>query len=141
MWSRQCGPALGCSRAPESGTSRRVCVRSIGVRSVRTDGETESVLQQECSTGHGPRLSERAPVMLHAAMKWGTAVRSELIAHLDCRVRRTAWVAHAEEECGIHVLGASIHLVTTRDVVSFAFVTSDSSQSSPRECLFLVDTV
>ena len=32
-------------------------------------GETENVSQQEDSTGHGPRLTERAPVTLHAAMK------------------------------------------------------------------------
>ena len=32
------GPALECSRAPESGKSRGVCVRSIGVCSVSTDG-------------------------------------------------------------------------------------------------------
>ena len=29
-------------------------------------GEAESVSQQEDSTGHGPRLAERAPMMLHA---------------------------------------------------------------------------
>ena len=36
-------------------------------------GEAESVSQQEfsISTGHGPRLVERAQMMLHAAMKTG----------------------------------------------------------------------
>ena len=34
-------------------------------------GEAEGVSQQEDSTGHGPRLAERPPVMLHAAMKVG----------------------------------------------------------------------
>ena len=36
-------------------------------------GEAESVSQQEFSksTGHGPRLAERAQMMLHAAMKTG----------------------------------------------------------------------
>ena len=39
VWSQQTRPALGCSRAPESGKSRRgVGVRSIGVCSVRTGG-------------------------------------------------------------------------------------------------------
>ena len=33
--------------------------------------EAESVSQQEDSTGHGPRLAERARMMLHAAMKVG----------------------------------------------------------------------
>ena len=40
-------------------------------------------------------------MMLHAAMETVyTAVRSELISHLDCQFRRKAFVAHAEEECG-----------------------------------------
>ena len=39
VWSQQTRPSAGGrSRAPESGKSRRVCVRSIGVCSVRTDG-------------------------------------------------------------------------------------------------------
>ena len=46
-------------------------------------GEAESVSRQEDSIGHGPRLAERAQMMLHAAMKMGkTAMKSELIAHL-----------------------------------------------------------
>ena len=48
-------------------------------------------------------------MMFHAAMKteW-TAVRSELIAHPDCRLWRNAFDAYAEEECEIHVLARVI---------------------------------
>ena len=50
----------------------------------------------------------------------------ELIAHLDCRVRRRAHGAHAEEECGDSRIWRGYYLVTTRGVSSFALVTSDS---------------
>ena len=56
-------------------------------------------------------------MMLHAAMKTGwTAVRSELFAHLECRFRRKALDAHAEEECGDARAGECNCLVTTGDV-------------------------
>ena len=41
----------------------------------------------------------------------------------------------------IHVLGASIYLVTTRDVLSSASVTSVSFPAKSTGVLFLVDTV
>ena len=50
----------------------------------------------------------------------------ELIAQLDCRVRRRAHGAHAEEECGDSRIWRGYYLVTTRGVISFALVTSDS---------------
>ena len=89
-------------------------------------GEAESVSRQEDSTGHGPRLAERAPNDVACSDESGvTAVRPELIAHLDCRFRRKAFDAHAEEECGDTRAGECNCLVPTGDVLSFAFLTSD----------------
>ena len=80
--------------------------------------------------------------MLHAVMKMEkTAVRSELIAHLDCRFRRKAFDAHAEEECGDTRAGECNCLEATGDVLSFALVTSDSYPARSTGVLFLVDTV
>ena len=50
-------------------------------------------------------------------------MRLELIALLDCRFRRKACDAHAEEECGDTRAGECNCLVMTRDVLSFALVT------------------
>ena len=62
-------------------------------------GETENVPQQEYSTGHRPRLARQAAS--NAATEHGeTAVSQELIAHLNCLIRRRARDTHAEEECG-----------------------------------------
>ena len=61
-------------------------------------------------------------MMLHAAMKMEkTAMRSELIALLDCRFRRKACDAPAEEECGDTRAGECNCLVTTGEVSSFAW--------------------
>ena len=93
-------------------------------------------------TGHGPWLAERAQLMWHAAMKMGkTAVRSELIAHLDCRFRRIAFDAHAEEECGDSRADECNCLVTTGDVSSFASCDVRLLSSQVHECAVLVDTV
>ena len=76
-------------------------------------------------------------MMLHAAMKLGkNAVRSELIAHLDCRFRRKAFDAHAEEECGDTRAGECNCLVTTGDILTFALVTSDSFPAKSTSVLF-----
>ena len=70
--------------------------------------------------------------MLHAAMKMvKTALRSESIAHLDSQFRRKAFDPHAEEEYGDTRAGECNCLVTTGDVLSFAFATSDFFQPSP----------
>ena len=86
--------------------------------------EAESVSQTgvlHIHRGHGPRLAERPQMMLHAATKTGqTAMRSELIAHLDCRFRRKAFDAHAEEEWKDTRAGECNCLMTTGDVLSFA---------------------
>ena len=68
-------------------------------------------------------------------------MRSELIAHLDCQFRRGPSDAHAEEESEIHVLGACICLVMTRDVLRFALVTSDSFQAKSTSVQVLSDPV
>ena len=102
-------------------------------------GEAESVSQREfsISTGHVPWLAKRAQLMWHAAMKMEkTAVRSELIAHFDCRFRRKAFDAHAEEECGDTRANECNCLVTTGDVSSFALVTSDFFPAKCTSVLF-----
>ena len=89
---------------------------SAGVQSSARKREFERSVRQV-------RLAERAQMMLHAAKKSGeTAVRWELIAHLDCRFRRKACDAHAE---GDSRAGECNCLVTTGDVLSCASVTSD----------------
>ena len=52
-------------------------------------GETENISQQEYSTGHRPRLAKQAALKA-ATEKGETAVRQDLIAHLDCLNRRRA---------------------------------------------------
>ena len=93
----------GAVEHPKAGNREECASGRLACAQCAQIGDAESVSQQEFSTptGHGPRLAERAQMMLHAAMKteW-TAVRSKLIAHLDCRFRRGACDAHAEEECG-----------------------------------------
>ena len=65
----------------------------------------------------------------------------ELIAHLDCGVRRRARGAHAKEECGNSLFWCGYYLVTTRDVLSFVLRRQIRIKASPGVCLFLVDTV
>ena len=99
--SRRSNTALACGHEQRRQMRPGAEVHERSVRQVdwrvlcAQMGEAESVSQQEFSTStrHGPRLPERAQMMLHAAMK----TVSELIAHLDCRFRRKAFDA---EECG-----------------------------------------
>ena len=63
-------------------------------------------------------------------------MRSELIAHLDCRFRRKAFGAHAEEERGDTRAGECNCLVTTGDLSSFALVTSDFFPAKSTSVLF-----
>ena len=63
-------------------------------------------------------------------------MRSEFIAHLDCRFRRKAFDAHAEEVCGDTRAGECHCLVTTGDVLSFAFVMSDFFPAKSTSVLF-----
>ena len=67
VWSRQMRP----SAEVQSSARDRKIEKSASEVDWRVMGETENVSQQEYSTGHGARLAERAPVMLHAAMKVG----------------------------------------------------------------------
>ena len=94
VWSRQMRPSVGV----QSSTRKREIERSarqVDWRAQCTQmGESESVSQQEFSifTGHGPRLAERAQMMLHAVMENG----------VDCSevgVDRKAFDAHVKK-CG-----------------------------------------
>ena len=79
-------------------------------------GETEIVLQQEYSTGHGPRLARQTA--LNAATAHGeTRVRQKLIAHLTCvSIGEEHAVFNAEEECGDSRVWYEYFLVATRDI-------------------------
>ena len=136
VWGPQMRPSPKVGNREERASGRLACAQCAQM------GEAESVSQQEDSTGHGPRLAERAQMMLHASMKMGkTAVRSELIAHLDCRFRRKAFDAHAEEECEDTRAGACNCLVTTGDVCKLCFSDGRLLPSQVHECVVLVDTV
>ena len=97
-------------------------------------GEAESVSQQEGSTCHGPRL----------AGKWETAVRSELIAHLDCRlcsrrggVRRFSYLARVI--IWSQLFGHNWCFFFFKK--NFASLTSDFLSSQDHEYVVLVDRV
>ena len=103
-------------------------------------GETENVSQQEYSTGHRPKLARQAAS--NAATENGeTAVRQELIAHINCLIRRRARGTHAEEECGDSRGYYEYILVATHDVLSFALVTPESFPVESTRVFFLVSTV
>ena len=72
-----CGPTPRRSRVPKI-ESRRECASSrLAFTQCAQMGETENVSQQECSTGHRPRLAKQAA--LNAATDNGeTAVRQKL---------------------------------------------------------------
>ena len=69
----RCGPALRCSCAPKAGNREECASGRLACAQCAQMGEAESVSQQEFSifTCHGPRLAERAQMMLHAAMETG----------------------------------------------------------------------
>ena len=68
-------------------------------------------------------------------------MRWELIAHLDCRFRRKACDAHAEEECGDTRAGECNCLVMTRDVFKLCFSDVRFLSGQVHECVVLVDAV
>ena len=85
MESADAAQRWGAVEHPKAGNREECASGRLACAQCAEIGETESASQQEYSTGHGARLAERAQMMLHAAMKTGwNAVRSELIAHLDC---------------------------------------------------------
>ena len=101
-----------------------------------------SVRQRTVSQqGHRPRLAKQAA--LNTATKNGeTAVRQkELIAHLNCLIRRRPRGTHAEEECGDSRVRYEHILVATRDVLRNAWVTRESFPVEPTRVLFLVSTM
>ena len=90
MESADAAQRRGAVEHPKAGNREECASGRLACAQCAQMVETENVSQQEfsMSTGHGPRLAERAQMMLRAAMKMEkTAVRSELIAHLDCRFR------------------------------------------------------
>ena len=66
----RCGPALTVEH-PKAGNRGECASGRLACAQCAQVGEAESVSQQEfsMSTGHGPRLAERAQMMLRAAMK------------------------------------------------------------------------
>ena len=103
-------------------------------------GETEIDSQQEHSTGHRSRLARQA-ALIAAAEHGETAVRHELIAHLNCLNRRRAHGTQRREgvrrfTCLVRLL----YLVATRDVLSYASVTPESSPVESTRVFFLVST-
>ena len=70
VWSQQMRPSAGVQSSTRKQEIER-SVRQVDWRVLRVHRWAESVSQQEDSTGHGPRLAEREPIMLHAAIKVG----------------------------------------------------------------------
>ena len=64
-------PSAGAVEHPKAGNREECASGRLACARCAQMGEAESVSQQEDSTGHGPRLAERAPMMLHAAMEVG----------------------------------------------------------------------
>ena len=61
----------GAVEHPKAGNREEWASGRLACAQCAQMGEAESVSQSEDSTGHGPRLAERAQIMLHGAMKVG----------------------------------------------------------------------